>query len=295
LGVENGGPYLGSKLGPQIGVPNRGPKLGSQIGSPYCGSILWVNIVGQYCGSILGVHIELSEQLEKKTQAIAMLKHEVKLREDLLKKAQTELKEANSNNTVKVDRYLVKNLVVGYVNADEGKRQEILKIVATVLDFNQEEREKTGLDGQPSSWLGSFFASPAQQQRPHHRRTNSTDVHKATGLDLTLAQAFVAFLQTESTPKTPVKLPLKGDHEMATPILTSQNTSGRSTPTSIMPTLGVVNPHFASNSSERSASASPVFFGVATHTQPPALPTFSVGRSSSSILQQVLHEEDGQP
>jgi hypothetical protein len=162
----------------------------------YCGSILWVNIVGPKWGSILGVHIELSEQLEKKTQAIAMLKHEVKLREDLLKKAQTELKEANSNNTVKVDRYLVKNLVVGYVNADEGKRQEILKIVATVLDFNQEEWEKTGLDGQPSSWLGSFFASPAQQQRPHHQRTNSTDVHKATGLDLTLAQAFVAFLPT---------------------------------------------------------------------------------------------------
>jgi hypothetical protein len=47
----------------------------------------------------------LSEQLEKKTQAIAMLKHEVKLREDLLKKAQSQLKDVQSNNTVKVDRY----------------------------------------------------------------------------------------------------------------------------------------------------------------------------------------------
>ena len=46
----------------------------------------------------------LSEQLEKKTQAIAMLKHEVKLREDLLKKAQSQLKDVQSNNTVKVDR-----------------------------------------------------------------------------------------------------------------------------------------------------------------------------------------------
>jgi hypothetical protein len=235
----------------------------------------------------------LSEQLEKKTQAIAMLKHEVKLREDLLKKAQTELKEANSNNTVKVNRYLIKNLVVGYVNADEGKRQEILKIVATVLDFNQEEREKTGLEGQTSSWLGSFFANPAQQQRPHHWKANSTEVHKATGLDLSLAQAFVAFLETESTPKTPVKLPLRGDQQMATPTLT--NTSGRSTPTSSMPTLGVVNPHFASNDSDQSASASPLLFGVATPTQPLDLPTFIVGRSSSSILRQVLHEDDGQP
>ena len=73
---------------------------------------------------------------EKKTQAIAMLKHEIKLREDLLKKAQSELQEINSSNTVKVDRYLVKNLVVGYVNADQAKKREVLKIIGefTFLD-----------------------------------------------------------------------------------------------------------------------------------------------------------------
>ena len=75
----------------------------------------------------------LSEQLEKKTQTIAMLKHEIKLREDLLKKAQNELKDANSSNTVKVDRYLVKNLVVGYVNADQAKKREVLKIIGMYI------------------------------------------------------------------------------------------------------------------------------------------------------------------
>ena len=43
----------------------------------------------------------------------------------------------------------------------------------------------------------------------HHKRTSS-EIQAATGLDLSLAQAFVAFLQTESTPKEPVKLPLRG-------------------------------------------------------------------------------------
>ena len=228
----------------------------------------------------------LSEQLEKKTQAIAMLKHEVKLREDLLKKAQNELKEVNTSNTVKVDRYLVKNLVVGYVNADVAKKREVLKIIATVLDFNQDEREKTGLDGQPSGWLSSFFGGQAATpQRPQHRRTSS-EVQEATGLDLSLAQAFVAFLQTESSPKTPVKLPLKGDEVLDTSVPTTTSTSsGRSTPTSAMPTLGVVNPHFNS-ADNRSASASPLL-----HQQTPTLPTFSVSRSSSSILRQVLQEE----
>ena len=232
----------------------------------------------------------LSEQLEKKTQAISMLKHEVKLREDLLKKAQTELKEVNTSNTVKVDRYLVKNLVVGYVNADVAKKREVLKIIATVLDFNQDEREKTGLDGQASGWLSSFFGGQTSTpQRPHHRRTSS-EVQEATGLDLSLAQAFVAFLQTESSPKAPVKLPLKGDEVLdtsaaaAAPPNTSTS-SGRSTPTSAMPTLGVVNPHF-NNADNRSASASPLL-----HQQTPTLPTFSVSRSSSSILRQVLQEE----
>ena len=118
----------------------------------------------------------------------------------------------------------------------------ILFFSATVLDFNQDEREKTGLDGQAGGWLSTFFGQPSSNQRPNHRlvsrkklenyffrnvfnftkffleifyrRTSSTEIHEATGLDMSLAQAFVAFLQTESTPKTPMKLPLKGDEEL---------------------------------------------------------------------------------
>ena len=70
--------------------------------------------------------------------------------------------------------------------------------------------------------------------------------------------------------------------------------SGRSTPTSAMPTLGVVNPNFSSNNTaERSASASPLLFNSNSSTSTtPNLPTFNVNRSSSSILRQVLQEED---
>jgi len=252
----------------------------------------------------------LSEQLEKKTQTIAMLKHEIKLREDLLKKAQNELKDANSSNTVKVDRYLVKNLVVGYVNADQAKKREVLKIIATVLDFNQDEREKTGLDGQAGGWLSTFFGQPSSNQRPNHRRTSSTEIHEATGLDMSLAQAFVAFLQTESTPKTPMKLPLKGDEELNSTNSTPSShikspgtpSSGRSTPTSAMPTLGLVNPNFSTSANnfsnntggaERSASASPLLFNTNSTNTASNLPMFNVNRSSSSILRQVLQEEDG--
>ncbi len=253
----------------------------------------------------------LGEQLEKKTQAISMLKHEVKLREDLLKKAQAELKETSTSNAAKVDRYLVKNLVVGYVNADAGKKPEVLKVIATVLDFNQEEREKTGLLGS-QGWLTSWFGgggaqSPSQAHIRTHKRASSAEVHEATGLDLSLAQAFVAFLQNESAVKAPPKTlidktvtgtppPPDRSRSGSTPgaaggeTPSSINTSGRSTPTSAMPTLGVVNPNF-SNANASSDRNSPSILNAPPMGSTQGLPTFSVNRSSSSILKQVLYEE----
>ena len=142
----------------------------------------------------------------------------------------------------------------------------------------------------------------------HHKRTSS-EIQEATGLDLSLAQAFVAFLQTESSPKEPVKLPLKGtptstiSEDLNSSISNNLNSSnastssGRSTPTSAIPTLGVVNPTFAATNNEsnqRSETNSPVLLSssVVAQTSAASLPTFSVSRSSSSILRQVLQEDD---
>lgn len=101
-----------------------------------------------------------------------------------------------------VDKSLVKNLVVGYACADGSKKPEVLKIVATVLDFNREERQKTGLEGN-QSWLRGWLGGPAPQgdHGTRRARTTSTEVQQATGLDQSLAKAFVQFLETESTPK----------------------------------------------------------------------------------------------
>ena len=45
---------------------------------------------------------------------------------------------------------------------------EILRIVATVLDFNKEERARTGLDSDGVGWLGGFLryaAASAARER----------------------------------------------------------------------------------------------------------------------------------
>ncbi len=48
-------------------------------------------------------------------------------------------------------RYLVKNLIVGYFTTPADKRTEVLRVIATVLDFNREDRQKTGLEA-TSMW-----------------------------------------------------------------------------------------------------------------------------------------------
>ena len=56
-------------------------------------------------------------------------------------------------------RYLVKNLVLGYFIAPPNTRSQVLRIVATVLDFNQEERDRVGLESgtSASGWFRSFL------------------------------------------------------------------------------------------------------------------------------------------
>lgn len=53
----------------------------------------------------------------------------------------------------------MKNLVLGYFMAPPNTRSQVLRIVATVLDFNQEERDRVGLELGTSTtgWFRGFL------------------------------------------------------------------------------------------------------------------------------------------
>ena len=78
-------------------------------------------------------------------------------------------------------RALLKNLVVGYVCAPAGHEREVLRVIATVLDFSGEERARVRLDPAPTPTPAAAAGS--------------------------LSQAFVRFLEAESTPRRPAALP----------------------------------------------------------------------------------------
>jgi len=139
----------------------------------------------------------LSEQLDKKGTVIANLKQEISVREEMVKNMQEKLLVLSNNQVGRVDRDLVKNLVVGYATADDSKKPEVLRIIATVLDFNSEERGRTGLDGGAGGWLGGLLGS-----RSRHPSISQAPVEQS------IAKAFIQFLEDESTPRTVVTLPV---------------------------------------------------------------------------------------
>lgn len=129
----------------------------------------------------LSAAARLGEQLDKKTQTIHELKQEVVELTEQLCKTEERVQAASVSVEGKVDRCLVRNLVVGYLCAPPSSRLQALTVIATVLDFSQEDRRRIGLE--PS---------------------NKGDA----GKQQSLSEAFVRFLEHESRPQPQLRLPL---------------------------------------------------------------------------------------
>lgn len=112
----------------------------------------------------------------------------LKLQEQL-KKSEAKQKELTSQTDGRVDKTLIKNLIIGLVSTNNNLNKDqyqILKIIATVLDFNQQEHDKVNLNkGQQNAVLQNSAVA-------------------ATGQSL--SEAFVRFLENESKPKVIPKL-----------------------------------------------------------------------------------------
>ncbi|XP_048000222.1 thyroid receptor-interacting protein 11-like isoform X2 [Leguminivora glycinivorella] len=116
----------------------------------------------------------LGDQLETKTAQINDLKEQVKTLQTSVGAAEERYYKAISNQQDKVDKNLVKNLVLNFVltAGNNTNKTQILRVLSTVLDFNQQECRKLGLEKAPP-----------------------TD---------SLAAEFVKFLQDESKPRAPL-------------------------------------------------------------------------------------------
>ncbi|XP_055843959.1 girdin [Episyrphus balteatus] len=209
----------------------------------------------------------LSDQLESSQMAIAKLNEEVGKLMDKNSSLSEELKKSESSQTDKIEKNLIKSLVIGYVvSGNINDKNQVLRMITAVLDFNQAETDKVGLNKQQSTWFGSIIPPiPGTQTKDN------------------LVQAFVHFLEQESQPRP------KSNNVPNLLNLTTQSTTTTSNPSG--------GPSGSSTSASRKSSncdpmVRPSTAGV---VQPILLNTtvlddFTPSRNSSSILKDILSD-----
>ncbi|XP_043489277.1 thyroid receptor-interacting protein 11-like [Polistes fuscatus] len=129
----------------------------------------------------------LSEQLDKKTERIDQLNREVERLMELENTAERRIEEATQSGVGKVDKNLIKNLLLGYLSSSAADKSSVLRVIATVLDFTENDRDKAGINNvvANNSWFSRFggTGTPTKDQ------------------EASLSAAFVRFLESESKPK----------------------------------------------------------------------------------------------
>lgn len=155
---------------------------------------------------------------------------------DSLRKSEERLQKFSSQTDGKVDKSLIKNLIIGFITTNNNLNKDqlqILKIIATVLDFNQQDHEKVKLNKPQQGWLSSFLAPQTSQ--------NITQE--------SLSQAFVKFLENESKPRQVPSL-LNNNEEVTKSRKSS--TSSRQSPSVLSE---IVLPTFADFAQNRNSSS----------------------------------------
>ncbi|XP_034124396.1 myosin-11 isoform X2 [Drosophila guanche] len=224
----------------------------------------------------------LSDQLEAGQQTIAVLRDEVESLKEANDQLEQRLNSSESSQTDKIDKSLIKSLLIGYVvSGHAGDKQQVLRLISSVLDFTAQESDKVGLNKQQSSWLGAILGGGPASGSSAPGRGNEN-----------LVQAFVQFLEQESQPQAatqtrPNLLSMTGQVD---------TTTTTTTPPPPHPQTGQGQGHVATavpagqdHGSAPPPSASPPATGPA-HSLSMSSNEFAPSRNSSSILKDILSD-----
>ncbi|XP_039499645.1 thyroid receptor-interacting protein 11 isoform X1 [Drosophila santomea] len=226
----------------------------------------------------------LSDQLEAGQQTIAVLRDEVESLKEANGQLEQRLSSSESSQTDKIDKSLIKSLLIGYVvSGHAGDKQQVLRMISSVLDFNAQEADKVGLNKQQSSWLGAILGggtAPAAGAGSSRGNEN-------------LVQAFVQFLEQESQPQAqsrPTLLSMTGQMDGATsPGAIATATSTSATSAHLPPAAPFAT---ATPAEGQQDPAAPGTLPVGGSPQSLAMGSneFAPTRNSSSILKDILSD-----
>ena len=107
-----------------------------------------------------------------------------------------------------MDKQFIKNLVVGYFKADD-KKQDVARLLARVLDFNELEMRQAGVQ---LNTLGSSSGFDPHAHRRQNSASSTASSSYAPDANESITQQFVHFLEEESkVHRVPVAKKLAAD------------------------------------------------------------------------------------
>ncbi|KAK7504790.1 hypothetical protein BaRGS_00003818, partial [Batillaria attramentaria] len=147
----------------------------------------------------------LSEQLDRKEEALQAMKEEVQKRESVLRAAEEQIHKLTSSTEAKVDRVLMKNLLLGYFHTPSRNRKDAIHAIGSVLGFTHDDFLKIEESDGGGSWVTSLLRRARTGSSPP---TTPVRHMKTPEFNQSFSQLFVKFLEKESTPPpAPFRLP----------------------------------------------------------------------------------------
>ncbi|XP_058063036.1 rootletin [Anopheles bellator] len=217
----------------------------------------------------------ISDQLEISQVTVASLKNELAKRDEKYSALEHRLQETEANQADKVEKMLLKNLIIGYVVApNAADKQQIMKLISSVLTMDQAECSKVGLNRNTGAggWLNTILGSASGGAEGNYNKES-------------LTEAFVKFLEKESAPRSTDNSSLLN---IVAPTASQPSVAGGAQVASSSP-AGTAMP------TATTSMTNPV--NMVTTVKPILLPeamlqqtTFQPARSSSSILKDILSD-----
>ncbi|TFY67542.1 hypothetical protein EVJ58_g1566 [Rhodofomes roseus] len=125
---------------------------------------------------------ELEREVKEKQLLIGKLRHEAVIMNEHLMEALRRLRQSSTDTNV--DRRLVTNVLLSFLNTPRGdpKRFEMLSLLATILSWTDDERERAGIQRRgpapAMSAVAGFFSrgSPTRTRNLELEKTDETEV-----------------------------------------------------------------------------------------------------------------------
>uniref|UniRef100_A0A8C3YG95 Thyroid hormone receptor interactor 11 n=1 Tax=Catagonus wagneri TaxID=51154 RepID=A0A8C3YG95_9CETA len=142
----------------------------------------------------------LTEQLDLKEEQIEELKKQNELRQEMLDDVQKKLMNLVNSTEGKVDKVLMRNLFIGHFHTPKNQRQEVLRLMGSILGIKKEEMEQLLNEdrGSVTRWMTGWLGGGSKSVPNTPLRPNQQSL-----LNSSFSELFVKFLETESHPSIP--------------------------------------------------------------------------------------------